>query len=458
MENNIKIDVIKELPKEWDFFHKIFSYKENDEEIASIMYVPAIEGIVVYSHSIMKRVFKNGTYSIKEFRCDDHFVSKNRILADITYADFLVFNPSEIVEEYKKNLFELLDYINENEEKFKEVPLKKLSEEEEILKLEKYMSDFAPMSVLNRLIEVSHIFKGLKETNENFLPDFYCSIGKKEYENDMYVKLYRDSDNHFHVLVKNTMWYLTIPLAYSKEEAAESLKSIESVYYESSTLKLIAYYKFITFKRRIKYYNVFEDVSMYSLSITYKKEDSGISLIIEDEEYLQLRIYPVDYMLETFYSVKLLYNFPYQDCSNNEYFLMNKPSLANLIDFLLGNTKFDIQRQLKIYKLIDFCDNISEKCELRKIIDTGSGYMLNNVIEVKFYSDTNEYTYVSYRDNIRREIKLDYNTVASVFYNTKDVIAMEESYYLKEYLKEKEVKDIPLYIESLLSIKKYQPE
>lgn len=84
MENNIKIDVIKELPKEWDFFHKIFSYKENDEELASIMYVPAIEGIVVYSHSIMKRVFKNGTYSIKEFKCDDYFVSKNRILADIT--------------------------------------------------------------------------------------------------------------------------------------------------------------------------------------------------------------------------------------------------------------------------------------------------------------------------------------------------------------------------------------
>ena len=137
---------------------------------------------------------------------------------------------------------------------------------------------------------------------------------------------------------------------------------------------------------------------------------------------------------------------------------MNKPSLANLIDFLLGNTKFDIQRQLKIYKLIDFCDDISEKCELRKIIDTGSGYMLNNVIEVKFYSDTNEYTYISYRDNIRREIKLDNYTVASVFYNTKNVVAMEESYYLKEYLKEKEVKDIPLYIESLLSIKKYQPE
>lgn len=458
MGNDIKIDVIKELPKEWDFFHNIFSYKENDEELASIMYVPAIEGIVVYSHSIMKRVFKNGTYSIKEFFCDDHFVSKNRILADITHADFLIFNPSEEVEEFKKKIYELLDYIKENVEKFKEVPLKKLSEEEEILELEKYMSDFAPMSVLNRIIEVSHVFEGLKETNENFLPDFYCSIGKKEYENDMYVKLYRDSDNHFHVLVKNTMWYLTIPLAYSKEEAAESLRSIESVYYESSTLKLIAYYKFITFKRRIKYYNVFEDVSMYSSSITYKKEENGVSLIIEDDEYLQLRIYPVDYMLETFYSVKILYNFPYQDCSDNEYFLMNKPSLANLIDFLLGNTKFDIQRQLKIYKLIDFCDNISEKCELRKIIDTGSGYMLRNIIEVKFHSDTNEYTYVSYRDNIRREIKLDYCTVASVFYNTKNVVAMEESYYLKEYLKKKEVKDIPLYIESLLAIKKYQPE
>ena len=60
-----------------------------------------------------------------------------------------------------------------------------------------------------------------------------------------------------------------------------------------------------------------------------------------------------------------------------------------------------------------------------------------------------KYTYISYRDNIRREIKLDNYTVASVFYNTKNVVAMEESYYLKEYLKEKEVKDIPLYIESL---------
>lgn len=142
-----KYDVIKELPKEWNFTHRLFEYYlEGPVEritLVSVDYIPALYTIIIKNEMYEFQFVNSRIESLHFFT--GKYTNDNQVLASVITSDFLVSASTEIIEEFKMNFIELLDFLKNNEEHLEEIPIKEVSEEEELksrgLLKEKEMKD-----------------------------------------------------------------------------------------------------------------------------------------------------------------------------------------------------------------------------------------------------------------------------------------------------------------------------
>ena len=455
-----KYDVIKELPKEWNFTHRLFEYYlEGPVErdiLVSVDYIPALYTIVVKNEMYEFQIVNSKIESLLFFT--GKYTNNDSVLASIMTSNFLITAHPEIVEEFKKNFIELLDFLKNNEEKLEEIPIKEISEEEELEMMKKVLSTrttIHPDIIFSNIKEDCISFEGFHPSLDNLLPDFVSTSGycnNCSFENT--VKLYSDHNNKLFLVAKTIDVSCVFPLEMDRKEVQKLLlKNSEKLYTYGGVYISLIYYKYLSFRKYKKYYKVTEDLSIYSEDAPIGFDTSLGEFIVKiGEQYVRVALVPVNYQLDEYYSIIIERFFDLDPNKRGliERFFMRRDYAINLIALLIINEKDYYSEDLynKVARLFDICKEKVESVDFDNLVREYPN-SVKNVVEVSYYYDTKEFIYRRYKDNIRKEATLNRFTVSPLLYNNIDLEEAEELLKLRGLLKEKELKEIPSNISSI---------
>lgn len=449
-----KYDVIKELPKEWDFTHRLFEYYlEGPVErdiLVSVDYIPALYTIII-KNEMYEYHFVNSRIENLHF-FTGKYTNDSQVLASVITSDFLVSASTEIIKEFKKNFIELLDFLKNNEEHLEEIPIKEVSEEEELEMMKEVLSTRTTMHpdiIFSNIKEDCISFEGLHPSLDNLLPDFVSTTGNCNncsFENT--VKLYSDYNNKLFLVAKTIDVSCVFPLETSRKEVQKLLlKNSEKMYTIGGPYLPLIYYKYLSFRKNQKYYKITEDLTIYSEDAPIGYDTLLDEFIIKiGEQYIRVALVPVKYQLDEYYSIIIERFFDLDPIKRGliERFFMRRDHAINLIALLIINEKDYYSEDLynKVARLFDICKERVESVDFENLVREYPN-SVKNVIEVSYYYDTKEFIYRRYKDNIRKEATLNRYTISPLLYNNIDLEEAEELLKLRGLLKEKELKEIP---------------
>lgn len=449
-----KYDVIKELPKEWNFTHRLFEYYlEGPVErdiLVSVDYIPVLYTIVVKNEMYEFQIANSKIESLHFFT--GKYTNDNQVLASVITSDFLVSASTEIIKEFKMNFIELLDFLKNNEEHLEEIPIKEVSEEEELKMMKEVLSTRTTMHpdiIFSNIKEDCISFEGFHPSLDNLLPDFVSTTdncNNCSFENT--VKLYSDYNNKLFVIARTIDVSCVFPLEMDRKEVQKLLlKNSEKLYTYGGVYISLIYYKYLSFRKYQKYYKVTEDLSIYSEDAPIGFDTSlGEFIVNIGEQYIRVALVPVQYQLDEYYSIIIERFFDLDPNKRGliERFFMRRDHAINLIALLIINEKDYYSEDLynKVARLFDICKERVESVDFDNLVREYHN-SVKNVIEVSYYYDTKEFIYRRYKDNIRKEATLNRYTISPLLYNNIDLEEAEELLKLRGLLKEKELKEIP---------------
>lgn len=457
-----KYDVIKELPKEWNFTHRLFEYYlEGPEErivLVSVDYIPALYTIIVKNEMYEFQFVNSKIESLQFFT--GKYTNDNQVLASVMTSNFLVSASTEIVEEFKKNFIELLDFLKNNADHLEEIPIKEAPEEEELKMMEEVLrirTTINPDVIFSNIKENCISFEGFYPSLDNLLPDFVSTTGYHNSSFENTVKLYCDYNNKLFLVAKTIDVSCVFPLETSRKEVQKILlKNSEKMYTTGGPYLPLIYYKYLSFRKNQKYYKITEDLSMYSEDTPIGYDFSLDEFIIKiGEQYLRVSLVPVQYQLDEYYSIiiKYLFDFDYREIGFIERFFMRRDHAINLIALLIIFEKEYYSQDLydKVARLFDLCKDRVKSLDFHNLLEAYPD-SVKNIVEVSYYGDTKEFIYRRYKDNIRKEAVLNRYTISTLLYNNKDLEEAENILKIRGLLKEKEIKEIPSNISSIQKI------
>lgn len=458
-----KYDVIKELPKEWNFTHRLFEYYlEGPVErivLVSVDYIPALYTIIIKNEMYEYHFVNSRIESLLFFT--GKYTNNDSVLASIMTSNFLITAHPEIVEEFKKNFIELLDFLKNNEEKLEEIPIKEVSEEEELKMMKEVLSTRTTMHpdiIFSNIKEDCISFEGFHPSLDNLLPDFVSTTGNCNncsFENT--VKLYSDYNNKLFVIARTIDVSCVFPLEMDRKEVQKLLlKNSEKLYTYGGVYISLIYYKYLSFRKYKKYYKVTEDLSIYSEDAPIGYDTPLDEFIIKiGEQYIRVALVPVKYHLDEYYSIIIERFFDLDPNKRGliERFFMRRDHAINLIALLIINEKDYYSEDLynKVARLFDICKERVESIDFDNLLREYPN-TIKNVVEISYYYDTKEFIYRRYKDNIRKEAILNRYTISTLLYNNTDLEEAENTLKIRGLLKEKELKEIPNNISSIQKV------
>lgn len=467
MEDKIfYVNSMEELPKGWDYNHTLLELKEeitNEEEGKSLFkmsYFPYFDAILIVERIPFLHISESQIIGFPEFRGIFEGEGKEASLSSIINSRFFLSYPKDLVEEFTKKYYNLYDLLVKNENKLREIPVKDYKEENN--KGEYYHLDSILSGLYSPLVKFfkENDVKGLFNTgNGNLLP----TLEYKRFSNSgsyHSVRLHKDKNNDFHVVVYFRDWQFSIPLGYTNEMIRGFLLKEVGRLYDPHEAMILIYYKCLQFKEYIKYFNLLEDLSIYDFSeVSFVREKEDIILYLGD--LYHIRIQPIIHNLDFYYKVSirngLVGNFLKFKVID---FLMDQNSFDYLISFLLtqgahcNNSLIQSVDELAQYVKMNTKGDVFGDWKFKDGINSWKKLM-KNFIEIRYDKDNEKYMYRRYRESEVIDIELNGYTFSDLLVNTVNPDEVENSYQMSTYRKITHNEDLKYYPENIKNMKRY---
>lgn len=466
-EVNYHIEAMEKLPKKWDYNHTLLEIKKKSTEgkkmetLFKMSYFPYFNSIFITTAGIFLNTSNSQIIGFPYFRGIFKGEEKEASLSSIMKSNFFLTYPKDLVEEFTEKYYDLYDLLVKNEYELGKIPMK--DDYDKFDKAEYYaLNDilsgrYSPLEKFFKENEVKGLFINLFESN--LLPSLEYKIYS---DGGLYnkVKLHKDNDNHFHVVIYFRGYQFSIPLEYSNKMIRETLTDRIDGLYDTYEDMIVMYYKCLQFKEYIEYYNLCEDLSIYDFpKVTFLQERDNFTLCIGEFFYIGIR--PIVYNLEFFYKVNIRTNTE-KDFFNSKLidFFMDQNSLILLISYLL-NREVCQESSLprNVSKLVQYARRNTSGDEFGEwnFKDGVESWkkLLKNYIEIKYNKDAKKYIYRRYLDSEVVDIELNNFTFLDLLVNVANPDEVESAYKMNTYRKITHNEDLKDYPEDLKNMKRY---